>query len=86
MGCCDKNKIIRTLRKAGNIIKGNVRALRGVKYEWTDDRIRICQKCEKNYWIGKSLWCSLCKCLIPAKARVEDEQCPLGKWDRKDTE
>ncbi|MCK5604732.1 hypothetical protein KAR91_22775, partial [Candidatus Pacearchaeota archaeon] len=50
------------------------------KYEFTDGRIRICQKCEKNYWVGRTLWCSICKCFIPAKARVKDEHCPEGKW------
>ena len=71
MGCCPKSK---------HIVQGFVRVARGVKYEFTDDRVRACQKCEKNYWIARSLWCSICKCFIPAKARVKDEKCPLGKW------
>jgi hypothetical protein len=29
----------------------------------------------------RTLWCSICKCYIPAKARVEEEHCPLGKWE-----
>jgi hypothetical protein len=88
MGCCDKTKstVRRVAKKAANIVKGNIRAMRAVKYEFTDDRVRECQNCEQNYWIGRSLWCRLCKCYIPAKARVEDEQCPLGKWDRKGTD
>ena len=80
MSCCG-GKII---RKTGNIIKGNVALLIGIKYEFTDNRIRICQQCTKDkdggYWIGRTLWCKICKCLIPAKARVEDEHCPKGKW------
>lgn len=31
---------------------------------------------------GKNLFCRLCKCYIPAKASVEDEKCPLDKWDK----
>jgi len=29
---------------------------------------------------AKNLYCRICKCFIPAKARVEDEQCPKNKW------
>jgi hypothetical protein len=71
VGCCGKAK---------NIVKGYYRYARGKKYEFTDKRIRICRDCEKNYWIGKTLWCSICKCYIPAKARVEEEDCKLGLW------
>lgn len=107
MSCCGK---------VGNIIKGNVRLAIGIKYEFTDDRIRICQKCEFNTWLkraeyakwllshgievltnisdltvlpelpkgeyikGEQLFCRKCKCLIPAKARVESEKCPENKW------
>ena len=28
----------------------------------------------------RNLFCRLCKCFVPAKARVADEKCPLGKW------
>jgi len=72
MGCCGK--------KVKNIIKGNLALAMGVKYEFTDGRIRICQKCEENYWIRRTLWCRICKCFIPAKSRVKDEKCPKGKW------
>lgn len=79
MGCCGK-----AIRKAKNIVKGYAALARGIKYEFTDSRVRICQKCEPpagyNYWIGKTLWCSICKCFIPAKARVKEEKCPKGKW------
>ena len=77
MSCCGK-----AVKKVGNIIKGNAALVMGKKYVYTDGRVRICQKCEKNYWIGRTLWCSICKCFIPAKARVEDEKCPLDKWDK----
>ena len=29
---------------------------------------------------GALLFCSLCKCYIPAKAFVQRQQCPIGKW------
>jgi len=79
MGCCGK-----TIRKAKNIVRGNVALMMGMKYEFTDGRIGICQQCAKDktggYWIGKTLWCSICKCYIPAKTRVKEEKCPKGKW------
>lgn len=71
MGCCKKIK---------NIAIGYTNLARGVKYEFTDDRVRACQKCDWRYWIGRTLWCRVCKCFIPAKARVENEKCPKGFW------
>lgn len=29
---------------------------------------------------NKKLFCMLCKCFIPAKARVKEEKCSKGKW------
>jgi len=78
MPCCGKAKSV--LKKGKAIVNGYSALAVGIKYEFTDDRIRACQKCEKNYWIRRTLWCSICKCFIPAKARVESEYCPLGKW------
>ena len=71
MSCCGKVKAI---------AKGYTALAIGKKYEFTDSRVRTCQRCEENYWIGRTLWCSVCKCLIPAKARVEEEDCPKGYW------
>ena len=79
MSCCGKAKLV--AGKVRNIAIGYTALATGVKYEFTDDRVRACQKCEKNYWIKRTLWCSICKCFIPGKARVENEYCPLGKWE-----
>jgi hypothetical protein len=79
MGCCGK-KAKQILSKGKAIAVGYANLARGKKYEFTDDRVRTCQKCDKNYWIKRTLWCSICKCFIPAKARVESEKCPEGKW------
>ena len=80
MTCCGKTKQI--AGKAKNIVKGFTALAIGKKYEFTDGRIAVCRKCDDNYWIGKSIWCSICKCNIPAKARVKDEKCPKDKWDK----
>jgi hypothetical protein len=78
MSCCGKTKKI--VGKARNIAKGTVAHVLGIKYEFTDGRIRICRGCPDNYWIAKTIWCSICKCHIPKKARVKDEKCPKDKW------
>lgn len=81
MSCCGKAKSV--AGKVKNVTLGVTRYITGKKYEFTDNRIRTCQKCEKNYWIKRTLWCSICKCFVPAKARVESEHCPLKKWENK---
>jgi hypothetical protein len=78
MSCCSKTKEVVT--KTKHIAVGFVRLARGTKYEFTDDRVRACRECPDNYWLGRSLWCRICKCFVPAKARVKEEMCPLGKW------
>jgi len=78
VGCCGKAKTV--IKKGKNIAIGYTNLVRGKKYEFTDGRVRTCQQCDQNYWIKRTLWCSICKCFIPAKARVEDEHCPMGKW------
>lgn len=71
MGCCGKVK---------QIAEGYGNLVRGKKYEFTNERILVCQKCQYNYWIHRSLWCSLCKCYVPAAARSKDKKCPKNLW------
>ena len=77
MGCCGGAK-----KKAVNIAKGYVALARKKKFEFTDDRVRTCQDCDYRKWLGKTLWCKICKCYVPAKARVEDEKCPKDFWSK----
>ena len=79
MTCCGKTK--QAIQTGKNIVKGYTSLATGKKYKHTDARIRTCRTCEHNYWIKRTLWCSICKCYIPAKARVKDEKCPKSKWD-----
>ncbi len=101
MGCCGG-----TARKVRQVATGFVNLAMGVKYEFTDDRVRTCQRCEDNTWLtkaqyskwliengvqvlrnfkdlavlpllpkeengkGRGLYCRICKCFVPAKARV----------------
>lgn len=29
---------------------------------------------------GTGMYCRMCKCYLPAKARVKDMKCPMGRW------
>jgi hypothetical protein len=115
MACCQKT--ISKLVEAEQIVRGNIFALTGVKFEWTDDRIRACWSCDEQTWLTwpeyykwlwdnsikvlenleqlevlpklpkyeqdekrRNLFCRDCKCFIPAKARIEKEDCPKGFW------
>lgn len=78
MACCGKSKQV--IGRVRQIAQGYSRYVSKKKCPYTDDRIRVCQTCAENYWIGKSLWCRMCKCFVPAAARSDDKDCPLGKW------
>jgi len=53
-----------------------------MKYKHTAARLQICRECKFVWWRNKqrSLWCKLCGCFMPAKARIEAIECPKGKW------
>lgn len=79
MSCCGK-KLVQT---GVNIVKGYTALATGKKYEFTDARLAVCRTCDKGYFKKERIWrlfCAECKCFIPAKARVKDEQCPLNRW------
>ena len=117
MSCCGKAKAV--LYKGKNIVVGFTNYVVGVKYEFTDDRIRTCWTCDMQTWMSgieynlwllqhgievirdfteleklpmlpkyeqsprrRKLYCMLCKCFIPGKARVEQEKCPQDSWDK----
>jgi len=46
-----------------------------------DDLEKLPRLPHGNYDTGKQLFCSICKCYVPAKVRVESEKCPKGKWN-----
>lgn len=41
-----------------------------------DERYEICKECEHN----THGFCDLCGCLLKAKTKSEDSECPLKKW------
>lgn len=71
MGCCGKVKNIITGYKNLALNKNEAEAKR---------RIAICYECDKRRYLGRTMWCSVCKCYIPAAVRAEDKHCELGKW------
>ena len=48
-----------------------------IKYKkYFDERYGICQKCRFN----KLDICKKCGCVLKAKTKAEDAECPIGKW------
>lgn len=88
MGCCGKKVV-----QVGNGIFGDTNLARGKKYEFADDRIRKCQKCNDNFWIGKRLFCLLRlrrfgrtlwpdpNAYVPALAAKKENECLRGNWE-----
>lgn len=46
------------------------------KNELAQRRLKICTDCSSR----KGMTCNLCGCNLNAKARVEEDECPLDKW------
>lgn len=48
----------------------------------TEDRYRhrldICDKCPELIQLTQQ--CKKCGCIMPAKAKLDNATCPLGKW------
>lgn len=69
MGCCD-------LKKIAIIATGFSRAILRQFEDLSKSRTKFCDPCEHR----KGRRCTLCKCFINEKTRVEDQFCPVGKW------
>jgi len=72
MGCCKKVKQIVT--GYTSLLKRQPLGTEAKK------RLTLCRNCESNRWRGLRMWCKECFCYIPAKVRVVEAKCPLGKW------
>ena len=84
MACCGKKLV----QKVGAIAKGNAMYMgytMGVlpkeKYVYRNSRLRVCRQCDEHIYILKKLFCKKCKCWLPAKTFVKEEQCPKGYWN-----
>lgn len=72
MGCCGK--------KVRNIVVGYASLVSRKPNDEAKRRLAICRNCGSNRWKGLRMWCRECFCYIPAKVRVTEEKCRLGKW------
>jgi len=45
-----------------------------------DQRMQECRKCPEVDARLTGSFCKICGCNIKAKARIEGQSCPLGKW------
>ena len=66
----------RILRKIGHILTGWFLTLILWDSWWAKERRKICKGCEfRKYFV-----CGECGCVIAAKSRIKDEECPAKKW------
>ena len=70
---CDSNTWLKKTEYAGWLLKNGIKVLTHL------EDLTVLPDLPKGTE-GKNLYCRLCKCFIPAKARVENETCPLNKW------
>lgn len=48
-----------------------------------DDLTALEPLAAQPYAPGRSLFCRLCKCWIPAKCYAAEADCPMGRWPRR---
>lgn len=77
MGCstCGKKSVI---GKARTIVNGVAYYFEAKNEELFQERIKECGKCPSRTFHGQ--FCAHCKCLLQAKLRLEEEKCPIDKW------
>lgn len=69
------------LEKLLHIIIGWYYTFIGKNHKLLQDRMKICDSCDKKIRITKNIYiCDVCGCILQSKNRVKDEECPLGKW------
>ncbi len=66
-----------------SIVGGFTSLLLGRNDEIAKQRRAICNGCKVSDY-GASRWCKVrnggCGCLLSAKVRDKEEECPIGKW------
>ena len=67
MACC---------KKLNNIAAGFKSLATGDNAILSMQRMAICNPCAER----SGIFCSMCACVVKAKTRVPNEQCPIGKW------
>lgn len=64
------------MKKVSGIINGYANLLANVNQKLAEQRMKICKACPNK--AGR--FCKICKCVLLAKVRDEEQQCPIGKW------
>lgn len=78
--------------KLTNIIKSKF--IKGENLpEWYEKRLEICSNCElnsknierksasvKTWELVAGAYCTICKCTVLDKSKIESENCPINKW------
>lgn len=72
---CDKNTWLTKYEFVRFVLKYGREFIRNI-----DDLTRLPDLPKKEKRKRTGLFCQLCKCFIPAKARLEDQECELGRW------
>jgi hypothetical protein len=67
MSCC---------KRLQNIAGGFKALATGDNEELAKQRMVHCAPCAER----QGVFCGLCACVVKAKVRVPNEQCPIGKW------
>jgi hypothetical protein len=77
MGCsvCGKRTLV---GKARTIVNGVTHYFEDKNDQLYKERMQFCSKCPRRTFHGQ--FCGECKCLLQAKLRLEEERCPLDKW------
>jgi len=52
--------------------------LNNIPKETFDERMEICRSCDK--FIKLTQQCKVCKCIMTAKTKLVNAECPEGKW------
>ena len=73
---CEKNTWLTKYEFVRFVLKYGREFLKNIK-----DLTKLPPLPKKEKRKGTGLFCQLCKCFIPAKARREDQECTLGKWN-----
>lgn len=63
-------------------VKSLIKSIKNFNYKILNpkDRLKICNECNFSTKTFLGLRCKICGCFLSAKARMENEECPLGKW------
>lgn len=64
-----------------HVVLGTYRNIFNKNTSLSDERIKICNECDKKQLLTKHISiCSECGCILESKTKVDNESCPMNKW------